>query len=125
MKKRTSGMGMGASTKTERKVHRRFFSGVAELSAGKPSINIIGQTAELSRFGCFVQTSVSVPAGTKVSVKITHRGTEFVTSGEVIYIRSKKGIGIKFATPESKDWALLQGWLKETMGLSAFDRTSQ
>ena len=127
MRQQISKMGMEARvpTKFEFRVPRHLFSGVADLSAVQPKIHVVGQTAELSRFGCFVQTSASVPVGTKVSLRITHCGTEFTAPGEVIYILGyrdnyhgcpvgKQGMGIKFAAPVPKDEAPLEAWLEET-----------
>ena len=97
-----------------RRVSRRAFGGVAELSADHSNSNIIGLAAEIGRFGCFVRTSASIPVGTKISVKITYDGSEVTASGEVVYVLSEKGVGIKFAEVLAKDAALLEAWLRQT-----------
>jgi hypothetical protein len=50
--------------------------------------------------------------GTKISLKITYDGSEVTASGEVVYVRSEKDVGIKFAEVLAKDAALLEGWLR-------------
>jgi hypothetical protein len=48
-----------------RLVSRHAFGGVAEMSAGHSNSNIIGLTAEIGRFGCFVRTCASIPVERK------------------------------------------------------------
>jgi hypothetical protein len=97
-----------------RRVSRRAFGGVAEMSADHSDSNIIGLAAEIGRSGCFVRTSASIPVGTKIRVKITYDGSEVTASGEVVYALSEKGVGIKFAEVPGKDAALLETWLRQT-----------
>jgi hypothetical protein len=97
-----------------RRVSRHAFGGVAEMSTGHSNSNIIGLTAAIGRFGCFVRTCASVPVGTKISLKINYRGSEFKAPGEVVYARSEEGVGIKFAEVAAKDAALLEAWLRQT-----------
>ena len=92
---------------------RSAFGGVAELSAGHPNSYIIGPTADLSRFGCFVATNACVPVGTEVSLKITYDGGAFHARGEVTYVLVEKGIGIRFAAAAPEDEALLEAWLRK------------
>ena len=94
-----------------RRAPRRPFGGVAEISSALPDAHIVGLATELGRFGCFVRTQKVVPAGTKVSVKISHRGDECVTPGEVVHVSAQKGMGIKFEPATPRDEALLEDWL--------------
>jgi hypothetical protein len=96
-----------------RRAPRHAFGGVAEMSAGRSTSNIIGPTAEIGRFGCFVRTCASVAVGTKVSLKINYGGSEFASPGEVVYVLSEKGVGIQFAEVAAKDEALLEEWLRQ------------
>jgi hypothetical protein len=94
-----------------RRAPRRPFGGVAEISTGFSDDHIVGLATELGRFGCFVRTQKSVPAGTKVSLKITHHGDEYVTPGEVVHVLAQKGIGIKFEPATPRDETMLEDWL--------------
>jgi hypothetical protein len=94
-----------------RRVPRRAFGGVAEITAAHPSAYIVASTAELSRYGCFVTTDVSLPIGTNVSLKITYEDKVFNASGEVAYVLPERGMGIRFTTTAPEDVALLEAWL--------------
>ncbi len=97
-----------------RRVSRHAFGGVAEMSAGDSDSYVIGLASEISRFGCFIRTSSAVPVGTKVSLKITYDESELTAYGEVIYVQSNYGVGIKFADFSAKDASLLESWLRRT-----------
>ena len=97
-----------------RRVPRHAFGGVTEMSTGLSHSNIIGLTAEIGRFGCFIRTCASIPVGTKISLKITYDGREATAPGEVVYVLSEEGVGIKFAEVAAKDAALLEVWLRQT-----------
>lgn len=99
----------------QRRVPRRSFGGVAEISTADDNAHIIGLVSDLSRFGCFVRTHLSVPIGAKIALKITHHGHECVTFGEVVHALKQSGIGIKFEPVTPLDKALLEDWLRETM----------
>ncbi len=107
--------GESAGKLEQRRVPRRSFGGVAEISTAYPDAHIIGLVSELSRFGCFVRTQMSVAIGTKITLKITHHGNECVTRGEVVHALAAKGIGIKFEPATARDGALLDDWLSQTM----------
>jgi hypothetical protein len=95
-----------------RRVPRCAFGGVAEITTLHPSTYLLVSTAELSRFGCFVTTCATMPIGTVVGLKITFEGYVFSASGEVTYVLSEKGMGIKFTTTAPNDVELLEAWLR-------------
>lgn len=95
-----------------RRLFRHVFGGLVELSTIPPQTLIIGSTVDICRLGCFVQTQESIPAGTKIRLKITHDGSQFTAMGEVVHVLSGRGIGIKFTEVAPKDEALLKVWLK-------------
>jgi hypothetical protein len=86
---------------------------VAEISAADPKLYVIGSASELSRFGCFVRSKASIPAGTKVSLKITYDGSAFNGAGEVSHVLAETGMGFHFAPDTAEDEALLQAWLRQ------------
>jgi CheY-like chemotaxis protein len=91
---------------------RHVFGGLVELSTIPPQTPIIGSTVDICRLGCFVQTGESIPAGTKIWLKITHDGSQFTAIGEVVHVLSGRGIGINFTEVAPKDAALLKVWLE-------------
>jgi hypothetical protein len=96
----------------EHRLEPRFvFGGVAEITTAHPETCMIVSTGELSRHGCFVRTRTIMPVGTKFGLKISHNGKVFNASGEVIYVLSENGMGIKFAATAPDDAKLLEVWL--------------
>ena len=49
--------------------------------------------------------------GTKVRLKISHAGVNFIAIGKVAYSLPKSGMGITFITIEPKSQELLDQWL--------------
>jgi hypothetical protein len=96
-----------------RRVPRRAFGGVAEITAAEPGAYIVASTTELSRFGCFVKTQLSLAIGTKVGLKITYEDKVFNGPGEVAYLLPENGMGFRFTTTTPEDVALLEEWLRQ------------
>jgi hypothetical protein len=102
-----------SSSTNRRRVPRYAFGGVAEICPLHSHKYIIASTTELSCLGCFIRTSASLPAGTQVTLKITHDESEFTANGKVAYVLAARGMGIEFEAIEPKDEALLETWLKQ------------
>ena len=68
-------------------------------------------TEDLSMFGCFVETIAPFPAGTKVSLRISHAGANFTGQGTVAYSRPNAGMGIAFTSIEPSSLPVLDLWL--------------
>ena len=54
---------------------------------------IVTVARNLSLFGCFVATATPFQTGTKVRLRITHRGATFAAFGWVAYCLSRRGYG--------------------------------
>ena len=72
----------------------------------------IARTGNLSTFGCFIETGISFPRGTRIRMRITHRGTTFVAVGQVADRRAG-GMGIRFASMEPAHQQILESWLAQ------------
>jgi hypothetical protein len=70
------------------------------------------QTTDLSVFGCQVTAQKPLPAGTKVRLRIIHRGAIFAAQGQVANVR-RNSMGVVFSKMEQKDQAVLERWLAE------------
>lgn len=70
------------------------------------------QTTDLSVFGCQVTAQKPFPAGTKVRLRIIHRGAIFAVQGQVANVR-RNSMGVVFGKMEQKDQAVLEKWLAE------------
>jgi hypothetical protein len=74
---------------------------------------VVAQTTELSRFGCFLQTTKPHPQGTRVHIEIAETGTTFVASGVVAYV-TEQGMGVVFSMIEPHSYEILSNWLSRT-----------
>jgi PilZ domain len=74
---------------------------------------IRGQITDLSLFGCHVNTPSPWPTGTKIRLRIAHRGAVFAALGYVANVQPKRGIGVVFSNVEQKDQLVLEKWLAE------------
>jgi hypothetical protein len=97
-----------------RRAPRCAFGGVVEMSFNQSDSYFMGLTAEISRSGCFVLTSASVPVGTNVSLEINYGGSKFTARSEVVCALPEIGVGIKFTEIAAKDAVLLESWLRQT-----------
>ena len=74
---------------------------------------IVTLARNLSLVGCFVATATPFLTGTKVRLRITHRGATFAALGWVAYASASEGLGIAFDGIEGRDRAILDIWLGE------------
>jgi PilZ domain len=70
------------------------------------------QTTDLSVFGCQVSAQKPFAAGTRVRLRIIHRGAIFAALGQIVNVR-KNSMGLLFTKIEQKDQAILEKWLGE------------
>lgn len=70
------------------------------------------QTTNLSVFGCQLTAQKPLAAGTKVRLRIIHRGAIFAALGQVAQVR-RNSMGVVFTKIEQKDQAVLEKWLAE------------
>jgi len=71
------------------------------------------RTSDLSLFGCHVNTLKPLVPGTRVRIKIVHRGFIFEALGKVVYGRSNAGMGIFFTVIQPHDQLVLDNWIAE------------
>ena len=64
-------------------------------------------TRDLSASGCFVTTTTPFPTGTRVRVRISHSGAEFMAISIVTGNVSSEGMGTVFTEIEPNDRAIL------------------
>lgn len=96
-----------------RRVQRIPFKATSVVSETGSSHVVVAQTTELSRFGCFVETTKPYPEGTKVHIEIAEAGTTFVASGMVAHV-TDDGMGVVFSMVEPESYGILARWLSRT-----------
>jgi hypothetical protein len=91
---------------------RRFvFVADVDLTHLDTSEHIKGKTTDLSVFGCHVSTQYPFPEGTRVRVRIAHKGATFATLATVAHAKFGLGMGILFTRTDTDAQAILDSWL--------------
>lgn len=103
-----------AASPTERRIAPRYeFSATVEVTDSTNSTKISGRVAEISRNGCYLDVLNALPKETLVSIRIScDRGT-FTTSGKILYVHDRIGMGVVFLDPTSDQLNILDSWLTE------------
>jgi hypothetical protein len=102
---------------SERHRARRYpFAAGIELIDLQSEAEMQGQTRDLSLFGCSVNTVTPWKVGTRVRVRILHKGAVFVALGRVANTRGNAGMGVIFTTIEAKNQMSLEKWVDELRG---------
>ena len=87
------------------------FAASIELTDLRSDRLLSARTTNLGLFGCYVHTTGPFPAGTKVSLRITHGGTSLAALGKVAHCNQNSGMGVAFTTIEPLSKAILEKWL--------------
>src|SRR5260370_8550748 len=93
-----------------RRVPRIPFKATSVVAETGSTRAVVAQTTELSRFGCFVQTTKPYPQGTRVHLELADGGDVFTASAGVAYVTSE-GLGVVFTMVESAGYEVLGQWL--------------
>jgi hypothetical protein len=89
-----------------------FIAGI-ELTDVRSEAQIRERTSDLSLFGCHVDTLKLFPTGTRVRMRIAHRGANFAALGTVVHARPNDGMEVAFTKIEQKDQLVLEKWIDE------------
>lgn len=90
-----------------------LFEGSVEVTLEQSHDRILAVAGDIGLHGCFVKTVFSFPVGSNVSVTITERSRSFSATGEVSYLLTREGMGIRFVELATRDSAVLQEWVDE------------
>jgi hypothetical protein len=97
----------------ERPRARRYpFAASIDLVEMESETETREQTTNLSVFGCQVSATKPFAAGTRVRLRIIHRGAVFAALGHIVNVR-KSSMGVVFTKIEQKDQAVLEKWLAD------------
>ncbi len=95
------------------RARRYLFVAGIELTDVQSEAQIRERTSDLSLFGCHVDTLRLFSAGTRVRIRIAHRGANFAAMGTVVYAGANAGMGVAFTKIEEKDQLVLENWIDE------------
>ncbi len=103
----------------ERRTGPRYsFLAVVELSESVGVYCVDGRLREISRKGCYVNTSSTLPVDTALTVVISRDDETFETNGKVIYVHEGLGMGILFVDTNDNQLETLNSWLAGLAGSS-------
>jgi PilZ domain len=110
----------GQSEKTRdaerRIVERHMFTAAAEVIELHSGARFSTRTMDLGPGGCFVDTTVPFPVGSKVRIALQKGKTNFKTGGNVVYSQPGLGMGIAFEEQEPQQRLALDEWIAEVTG---------
>jgi hypothetical protein len=106
-----NGRGRNNMQTERRRAPRHLLGGAVEVTDLESEKQIATLARNVSLFGCFVATTTPFVTGTKVKVRITHRGGTFAALGCVAHTLASEGMGIAFGGIEPRDRAILDVWL--------------
>lgn len=84
-----------------------------ELDSGR---EIWGETANLSKGGCFVRTREPFHQGTLLAIEIRNHGVRFLTDARVAYTLESTGMGLSFLNVPADELPILKHWLSSAGG---------
>jgi hypothetical protein len=101
----------------ERRIaERHMFTAAAEVIELQSGARFSTRTMDLGPGGCFVDTTVPFPVGSKVRVALQKGKTNFKTGGNVVYSQAGLGMGIAFDEQEPQQRLALDEWIAEVTG---------
>lgn len=103
----------GPSYREQRTVPRYEFIATVEVVEPVSDMSLSGRVSEISRKGCFVDILNTLPAGTKINLRITRDQGAFFTPATIIYVQDGMGMGIAFRETAADQMQILDSWLAE------------
>jgi hypothetical protein len=75
----------------------------------------VTRVTELSRHGCYLETTKHRTAGTRVTIKITSKDQVFEATAAVLYSRPMMGLAVAFREVKPLFRSMLKDWLHESL----------
>jgi len=95
------------------RARRYAFVAPVEITDLETSAQLKEETSDLSLFGCYVNCAQPWAPGTRVRIRISHKGATFAAMATVANVRRETGMGMVFKKIEPKEQALLDRWIAE------------
>jgi PilZ domain len=96
-----------------READRHVFTASAEVREIGSGAKFTTRTTDLGPGGCFVDTMVPFPIGSRVQVSVRKDQHAFEATGSVVYAQSGLGMGIAFDALDEQQRDALDAWLGE------------
>ena len=95
---------------------RYQFTASVELVDLKSHTKVQARTADLSRGGCYVDTTSPLPPDSTVKMRLTKDKRSFTVDAKVVYSLSGMGMGLAFTNAAPEQVAVLKRWIGELSG---------
>jgi hypothetical protein len=99
-----------------RRAPRYQFTTTVELVDLKSRMRVQARTSDLSRGGCYVDTSSPLPVDSTVKIRLTKDDRSFAVEARVVYSLPGMGMGLAFTSADPEQVAVLQRWIGELSG---------
>ncbi len=113
---RATGPSSSAKASERRSAGRYTLTAAAEVIELGSGARFSTRTTDLGPGGCFVDTLVPFPVGSKVRVSVQKEKTKFECGGVVVYSQAGLGMGIAFDSMKPEDREQLDQWLVKLTG---------
>ena len=94
-----------------RRVPRYSFVATAEIADSASGMKLSGRVAEISRYGCYLDTANTLPVDTLLDIRVSCDDGVFATKGKILYVQEYIGMGIVFLDTPSDQLEVLDSWL--------------
>ena len=94
----------------------RFLSSAPAEVVWDGSIELT-RVSEISRYGCYLETSKTLEPGSVITVKIMDNCGLFEATATVLYSRTPGGVGVAFHDVKSVFQTMLDDWLSRSVEL--------
>lgn len=95
----------------QRTIPRYSVLAVAELVETASTLCIVGEMREVSRKGCYINSTATLSVNTFLRIVISRDGQSFVTNGRIIYLHEQIGMGVLFVDSTEEQLEILDSWL--------------
>lgn len=96
-----------------RAVPRYSLIATAEIFEPVSGVRMSGRLAEISRKGCYLDVLNTLPAGTRLKLRVSRDQGIFECDAAIIYAQDGMGMGLMFVGPSADQLKILDTWLSE------------
>ncbi|HVA93433.1 MAG TPA: PilZ domain-containing protein [Candidatus Dormibacteraeota bacterium] len=108
------------SFQIKREVPRYALSANVEVTELGTGTQTSGRVSEISRKGCYIKISDTLPVDTPVKIVIPRDTETFSTDGKIIYAQDGTGMGVAFQQTAPEQLEILDAWLGASISLCFF-----
>lgn len=96
-----------------RAVPRYSLIATAEIVDPVSGVRMSGRLSEISRKGCYLDVLNTLPAGTRLKLRVSRDRGTFQCDATIIYAQDGMGMGLMFVDPPPDQLKILDTWLAD------------